>query len=164
MCQAERRPCVIYSLVGTREAEIELQQCLLCPPNRCCFVGPETRELGLFNYNNHIPCTHNLLNECTSTFTSSKTPFVAWVATISQRYTNYNSEKSFLTEKMFRSVWFLYARLQDLDSEMLCPVCGPIPEDTIWDGITLVFSQKHLLPSLCPPTISNEHLLQRDNV
>ncbi|KZP10585.1 hypothetical protein FIBSPDRAFT_757998 [Athelia psychrophila] len=162
--QAERRPCIIYTLVGTHEAEIELQQCLLCPPNRRRFVGPETRELGLFNYNNRILCTHDLLDEYTSAFTSSETPFVAWVATISRRYSNYNSEKSFLTEKMFRSVWFSYARLQDLDSEMLCPVCGPIPEDTIWDGITLAFSQKHLLPSLCPPTISNEHSLQRDNV
>jgi hypothetical protein len=65
---------------------------------------------------------------------------------------------------MFRSAWFSYIRLQHLDIELQCPKCGVIPEDTIWDGVTLAFSQKHLLPSLRPPTISHENSLRRDNV
>jgi hypothetical protein len=39
-----------------------------------------------------------------------------------------------------------------------------MPQDTIWDGVTLVFSQKHLLPSLQPPTILHENSLHRNEV
>ncbi|KAJ6456573.1 hypothetical protein DFH09DRAFT_1116098 [Mycena vulgaris] len=35
---------------------------------------------------------------------------------------------------------------------MTCPDCGMHPEDTIWDGITVAFNRKQLLPSLRPPT------------
>jgi len=39
-----------------------------------------------------------------------------------------------------------------------------MPQDTIWDGVTLAFSQKHLLPSLRPPTILHENSLHHDEV
>jgi hypothetical protein len=39
-----------------------------------------------------------------------------------------------------------------------------MPQDTIWDGVTLAFSQKHLLPSLRPPTILHENSLHRNEV
>ena len=39
-----------------------------------------------------------------------------------------------------------------------------MPQDTIWDSVTLAFSQKHLLPSLQPPTILHENSLHRDEV
>jgi hypothetical protein len=53
---------------------------------------------------------------------------------------------------MFRAAWFAYITLQYLDGDMECLSCGPSPENTIWDGITLAFNQKHLLPSLEPLT------------
>jgi hypothetical protein len=62
---------------------------------------------------------------------------------------------------MFRSVWFAYSQVQRLDTEMHCPECGIDPQDTIWDGVTLAFSQKHRLPSLRPPTMLHEKSLQR---
>ena len=39
-----------------------------------------------------------------------------------------------------------------------------MPQDTIWDGVTLAFSQKHLLLSLHPPTISHENSLRHNEV
>ncbi|KAJ6625542.1 hypothetical protein B0H10DRAFT_2161782 [Mycena sp. CBHHK59/15] len=62
---------------------------------------------------------------------------------------------SFCSQETFRSAWFAYAKLQYLEGDMLCPKCGPSPENTIWDGVTLAFNRKHLLPSLEPPTISH---------
>jgi hypothetical protein len=161
---SERHLCIIYTLTGAHCTEIELQSCPVCPRTLRRFIGPETRDLGLFNFNNRILFTHDLLDEYTSAYTSSETPFVGWVATVSRRYMNHHSVRPFVTEKMFRSVWFSYIRLQHLDMNLQCPTCGPIPQDTIWDGVTLAFSQKHLLPSLCPPTISHENSLRRDNV
>jgi hypothetical protein len=65
---------------------------------------------------------------------------------------------------MFRAVWFSYIQLQHLETVLQCHACGPMPQDTIWDGVTLAFSQKHLLPSLRPPTISHENSLRRNEV
>ncbi|KII92992.1 hypothetical protein PLICRDRAFT_87458 [Plicaturopsis crispa FD-325 SS-3] len=63
---------------------------------------------------------------------------------------------------MFRTVWFSYIRLQRLDTNAQCPLCGPMPQDTIWDGITLAFNRKHLLPSLRPPTTLHADSLCRN--
>jgi len=64
---------------------------------------------------------------------------------------------------MFRAAWFAYIKLQYLDGDMECPDCGPSPENTIWDGVTLAFNRKHLLPTLRPPTTICEDSLTRDN-
>jgi hypothetical protein len=130
----------------------------LCPSTSSCKLGkrrgisPETRHLGLFNFNGRILVAHDLLDEYTCAYTSSETPFVGWVTVVTRRYEIHASEKSFLSEEMFRAIWFSYARLQQLDGDMKCPECGPAPETVIWDGVTLAFSRKHVLSSLRPPT------------
>jgi hypothetical protein len=129
---------------------------------KCRGISPETRNLGLFNFNGRILVAHDLLDEYTSAYTSSETPFVAWVAVVTRRYEIHLSEKPFLGEDMFRAVWFSYARLQQLKGDMECPECGPTPETVIWDGVTLAFSRKHLLSSLRPPTTLDTHSVTRD--
>ncbi|KAJ7267108.1 hypothetical protein C8J57DRAFT_1435895 [Mycena rebaudengoi] len=69
-----------------------------------------------------------------------------------RRYATAGGTILFVGERLFRSAWFLYTQLQDLRGDMTCPDCGPYPEDTIWDGVTLAFNRKQLLASLCPPT------------
>jgi len=108
--------------------------------------------MHIFNLNNRILLTHELLNDYTSAYTASETPFAAWVTVVTRRYESQKSQHKFLSEQMFRAAWFAYVALQNLDGDMECPSCGPSPENTIWDGITLAFNQKHLLPSLEPPT------------
>jgi hypothetical protein len=39
---------------------------------------------------------------------------------------------------------------------MQCPRCGPSPKVTIWDGVTLAFAKKNLLPTIWPPTRTHE--------
>ncbi|KAJ7151001.1 hypothetical protein C8R46DRAFT_1229291 [Mycena filopes] len=58
----------------------------------------------------------------------------------------------FVSDNVFQTAWFSFSSLQVFRDDMVCPDCGPHPEDTIWDGVMLAFSRKNLLASLCPPT------------
>ena len=69
----------------------------------------------------------------------------------------------FASEEMFSLAWFYFVKLQKFDGDMLCPICGPTPEDTIWDGVTLAYGEKYLLPSLCPPTTVSKDAPQKDS-
>lgn len=158
-----KRPCTIYGLSGTVAAHLELQSCSTCAVERRRFIGPDCREIGIFNYNNRALFTHDLLDEYTSTYTSSETPFTAWVGVTARRYVGQQSAVEFVSEQVFRAVWFAYVKLQALDNDMVCQKCGETPEDTIWDGVTLSFSRKHLLPSLRPPTISHDQSAIRNS-
>lgn len=160
----ERVPCIIYTTNRAYKSEVQLQRCPICAPRLRHCIGPEPRHIGLFNYNNSVIFAHDLLDDYTSTFTSSETPFAAWVLTVSRRYQVYDSVAPFVSEKLFRSVWFAYTHRQLLDTDSHCPECGSDPQETIWDGITLAFSQKYRLPSLCPPTTLNEKSLRRVKV
>jgi hypothetical protein len=127
------------------------------------YIGPDRRDLGIFNYNNQKLFTHDLLDEYTSAYTSSETPFSAWVTVLNWRYELHSgqSEHLFVMAEVFRAVWFSFIGLQYLDSSMMCPQCDPSPENTIWDGITLAFNRKHLLPSLEPPAASQPDSTER---
>jgi hypothetical protein len=160
----QERPCTIYTLTRAHKANIQLQACPSCPKQPRRFIGPDPRNIGIFNFNNQILVTHDLLDEYTSAFTSSETPFAAWIVTVSRRYDTHQSTVPFVSEKLFRSIWFAYSRLQRLDTDSLCPECGSDPQDTIWDGVTLAFSQKHMLPSLRPPTTLHQTSIQREQV
>ena len=131
---------------------IELQPCPTSVPTKRRFIGPDLRELGLFNYNNMAIFSHDLLDDYTSTFCTSETPFVAWITVVSRRYEALKT--SFIGEDLFRSVWFAYVKLQQFPGDMVCSLCGPYPDTIIWDGVTLAFGRKKLLGSLQPPTIS----------
>jgi CxC4 like cysteine cluster associated with KDZ transposases len=153
------RLCTIYALSRSYQARIQVQSCKVCPPARHHSIGPDPCKLGLFNYNNSIVFTHELLDEYTSAYTTSETPFVAWVAVTARRYAAHGSV--FVKEDMFRSVWFAFARLQSFGGDMECLTCGPCPESVIWDGVTLAFGRKHVLDSLEPPTRTDGNSLCR---
>ena len=144
--------CRVYGIHQRIEAEIELQSCPTTSPSKRRFIGPDLRELGLFNYNNRVLLSHELLDDYTSFYTSSETPFSAWVTVMARRYQLAFSMGTFIGEDLFRSIWFSYAKLQHLQEDMKCAKCGDYPETVIWDGITLAFGRKHLQSSLEPPT------------
>ncbi|KAF7366670.1 hypothetical protein MSAN_00924900 [Mycena sanguinolenta] len=154
--------CTVYGLFRAWETPIELQA---CSNPRCHhrYIGPDSREHGIFNYNNRKLFAHDLLDEYTSAYTSSETPFSAWVSVVARRYELHSGhlEYPFVTAEVFRAVWFSYVKLQYLEGSMMCPHCGPCPENTIWDGVTLAFNRKHLLPSLEPPTKSQPDSIER---
>ncbi|KAJ6507200.1 hypothetical protein C8R47DRAFT_966779 [Mycena vitilis] len=155
----KHQKCTVYGLYRSWEAETEVQACPNCSHR---LVGPDCRELGFFNYNNRKLFTHDLLDEYTSAYTSSETPFSAWVSVVARRYEIHGDGQKFISHDMFRAVWFSYVELQDLEGDTTCPRCGPAPENTIWDGVTLAFNRKHLLPTLEPPTVSQTTSAVRD--
>ncbi|KAK7017504.1 hypothetical protein VNI00_018606 [Paramarasmius palmivorus] len=153
------RECKVYGLTQHYTCLIELQRCPHCPPRRHCYIGPETRDLGIFNYNNSVLFTHELIDHYSSESSTSETPFAAFVETTSRLYKARKCD--FVGEDLFRSVWFAYVSIQDLDNDLKCPQCGDTPENIIFDGITLGFSRKHVTESLHPPTIIESDAPQR---
>jgi len=142
---------------------IELQLC----PNKCSgsrfrHIGPDGATLGVFNYNNRMLFSHDLLDDYTLAYTSSETPFTSWVGVVQQRYRRFSPVASFVSEEIFRAAWFSYSVLQDFGNDMLCPICGPEPSTVIFDGVTVAFGKKHLTTSLRPPTMIDQHSPRRE--
>ncbi len=54
-------PCKVYALTRVHACEIELQACNACPRAYRHYVGPDGREVGIFNLNNKLLFTHDLL-------------------------------------------------------------------------------------------------------
>ncbi|KAG6806719.1 hypothetical protein H0H92_010274 [Tricholoma furcatifolium] len=161
MCGAVRNPesptvtntCRVYTILGCFDTTVELQRCTQCTTGgRHRFVGPDCRQVGLFNYNNRVLLSHDLLDEYTMAYTSSETPFTAWVGVVGRRYKVHNSQNPFLSETVFRAAWFSYACLLALDGDFQCSRCGPVPQEPIFDGVVIAFSKSRILHSLCLPT------------
>ena len=150
--------CKIYTLQEAFTCEIERQICPTgCSGGRYRFIGPDCSKIGLFNYNNRLLFTHDLLNDYTLCYTTSETPFTAWVTVTQTRYDQFSPGATFVSEEIFRAAWFSFTPLQCFGLEMQCPVCGPEPPVVIFDGVTVAFGKKHLTGSLKPPTVPDEH-------
>ncbi|KAJ4484527.1 hypothetical protein C8R41DRAFT_769410, partial [Lentinula lateritia] len=143
------RECTVYTLSRAIRTNIELQKCSSCERR---YIGPETRTLGLFNLNNSLLFTHELLDEYISAFTSSETPFDAWVQQVSRRYQADDNSIPFVGADTFRAAWFAYARLINFEGDKQCERCGEAPENVVWDGVTLAYARKQLRTGLRPPT------------
>ncbi|KAG6904907.1 hypothetical protein DXG01_006352 [Tephrocybe rancida] len=122
------KDCIIYGLSTIMSTKIQLQECPICHGQYGHWIGLETRARGILNLNNKMLFMHDLLEDYTSLYTSSETPFAAWAKVVDRQYGN----------------------------NMTCAKCGEAPEDMIWDGVTVGFSKKHVLDTLHPPTISHE--------
>lgn len=155
------RDCIIYGLDGAVKTSIEIQSCPTCMHR---YIGPDCRSMGLFNWNNRTLLTHDLLDDYTSQFTTSETPFIAWVTIMSRRYEARSIPFTFISDRLFRAIWFSYIRLVQLENDMCCSICGPNPEAVIVDGVTLAFNRKNLLPTLNPPTNLHPDSIQKDLV
>ncbi|KAF7761294.1 hypothetical protein Agabi119p4_10703 [Agaricus bisporus var. burnettii] len=160
------RPCTVYTLLRPFFTRIQLQKCPSCKsiryPSKA--IGPDCRELGIFNFNNSLLFSHDLLDEYTSSFTSSETSFSAWILVLVRRYRKWSPprlQQSFVEESVFRKVWFGYVNLLDLSEDMVCPRCGPNPEAIIWDGVTLAYGKKQVLDTIYPPTSKHHDAVVR---
>ncbi|KAJ8090497.1 hypothetical protein PM082_002385 [Marasmius tenuissimus] len=153
------RTCTVYTLTEGLTCNIELVPCPSCHNRKHCFIGPETCRFGIFNFNNSVLFTHELMDEYTSRFTSSETPFVAFVETIERNYRSRGSQ--FVKEDLFCLAWFAYASIQDFSKDMSCPRCAEEPACVIFEGVTLAFGKKHLQDSLRPPTFASEGAIVR---
>ncbi|KAF6749336.1 hypothetical protein DFP72DRAFT_819103 [Ephemerocybe angulata] len=152
--------CRIYTLTnGVHSAKIQLQQCPTCPGKCRRHIGPDLRERGLFNYNNSVIVSHELLDDYTISYSTSETPFAAYVTVMEHRYATVNA--TFMGEDLFRTVWFAYISIQAFENDMGCSICGSAPETIIWDGVTVAFHKKHLSSTISPPTEKSSQSISR---
>lgn len=153
------RSCRLYTIHGVAEVEVEVQTCPVCPGTSHRVIGPDLREHGVFNYNNSALATHELLDEYTSAYTGSETPFTAWVQDVSRRYRRGNFV--FMGEDLFRSIWFSYVSLISFGNDLKCRDCGDAPETVIWDGVSISFGRKKVKTTLQPPALINTDSITR---
>jgi hypothetical protein len=155
------RECNVYTASQGFRVTVELQSCPKCPVGSRRYIGPDLRELGVFNYNNSALFSHELLNEYIIAFTGSETPMEAWVRHISYRYMEAAESIPFVTGGLFRAAWFAYARLLALEGDKHCPMCGTHPDNIIWDGVSISFGRKHVNGDLEPPTLTSDNSAKR---
>lgn len=152
-CQT--REAILYGLTARSPVSIEVVACVICHHRRR-YVGPDLGDLGVFNWNNSILFTHELMNAYTNAFTASETPFAAFCLTIRRQYQDRCPGESFCSDETFVRAWFAFVDLQDLDSKFQCPTCGPSPSVVIADGVSLATHASKLKgANIKPPTFTD---------
>lgn len=147
-----------YTTFGLRTAArstIEVANCSSCSHPRRQY-GPDCGTVGIFNWNNTFGFTHELLNEYTSLFTCTQTPFSSFVTSRHRAYLESYSPVAFCSTETFTRVWFAFTRLQALESRKECPICGKHPELVIADGVSIGYSSSKFANGLRPPSMVTE--------
>lgn len=99
------KECIVYRLTSVLKTMIEVQNCPTC---KNWYIGPDCQSIGLFNWNNRTLLTYELLDNYTNQFTTSETPFIAWVTVVSRWYEARNASIPFINDQLFCTVWFSY--------------------------------------------------------
>jgi hypothetical protein len=141
---------IIFTSTTAIRKSIETSYCVACRYTKGR-IGPDLGEFGLFNWNNRYAFSHELMNNYTSEFTTSITPFFAFHQTIVNTYLCEESPDPFVSLHVFCSAWFAFIRLQQLETSMQCSRCGPTPQIIIADGVSISFP-RHKVTGLKPPT------------
>lgn len=116
-------------------------------------MGSDLGLLSLFNWNNTILFTHELLNEYTAQMSHSETPLAAFYSTVVAAYLGSGSPQPFTSIDTLRRAFYAFIELQQTATNIVCSVCGPHPTVTIFDGVSISFEGKHRTADLQPPTL-----------
>jgi len=152
--------CIIYDAHRAYDAHIQLY---LCPSCQKMSAGPDLSELGLFNLDNRVIVSARLIHKYDVYYTGQEGTFAHFCSMIRTEYGLMNSAVTgFLSETLFRRVWFAFVRLQDFRDSMMCPICGYNPGCIIADGLTLVRQKSKATGEISPPTIPHLNSPTRD--
>lgn len=142
----------VYASSRAFSTKIQTVYCEMCL-NTKGKIGPDLGNYSVFNYNNQWGFSHELLNEYTNRLvTHGEITFTAFHKSIINAYDEYGSQIDFCDVRIFENAWFAFVRLQELDTNMQCSICGPNPSTIIADGVAVSFSKKRL-HDLRPPTL-----------
>lgn len=99
-------PCWILSSLSATPSMIRLQRCLRRDSyrGRPVMQGPDLRHLGLFNWNNTLIFTFELLNRFASNINAGEMPYNAFAATQARAYREAASGRPFVAPGTFRRV------------------------------------------------------------
>jgi CxC4 like cysteine cluster associated with KDZ transposases len=142
---------IVYTSTTALQLAIATVYCYECSNTRGR-IGPDLSNYGILNWNNKMGFSHQLLNQYTSHFTHSETPFNAFYRTILDEYLSNGSPVNFCDDDIFEYAWLAFVRLQKIQSNMQCSLCGPHPKVVIADGISVSFPTHHQTEALRPPT------------
>ncbi len=146
---------ILHGLTHRMDATIQLVPCPVCWHGRR-WIGPDLGAAGILNWNNIYMFTHQLMNAYTDQYTASETPFSAFCTTIRRSYEDHvdasGRSSPFCSDETFVRAWFAFIQLQDLESTMCCPTCGPSPAIIIADGVSLATHASKLTSTVRPPT------------
>ncbi|KAI0638143.1 hypothetical protein C8Q77DRAFT_412950 [Trametes polyzona] len=144
----------LFRLTHRSDVQVQVLPCPTC--NHCRrLIGPDLGNTGVFNWNNVYLFTHELLNAYTNAYTASETPFSAFCLTMRRQYEDHAPGMQFCSDETFVRAWFAFVQLQDLESSMKCPTCGPAPRIVIADGVSLATHASKLTPFVRPPTLTD---------
>jgi hypothetical protein len=141
----------IYTIDRAYFRPIQTVYCRRCP-NTHGRVGPDLGCYRIFNWNNKFGFTHDLMNHYTKVFTSSETPFFPFHQSLLSLYEDTESPVPFCTVTVFQGAYFSFMRLQEIESNMRCPLCGTNPETVIADGVSISFAREDS-KNLEPPSM-----------
>lgn len=150
----ESHKFIIFGLSAAQVHQIETSPCSECRETRTntrASLGPDLGRYGVFNWNNRIGFSHQLLNRYCIQFRRQETPFDAFYETTVDTYLESGSPENLCGQKTFVSAWFAFVRLQEIGSSMRCSICGPDPEIVIVDGVSIGFASQRIR-GLKPPT------------
>ncbi|KAF9236952.1 hypothetical protein BU15DRAFT_32130, partial [Melanogaster broomeanus] len=145
------KEAVMFGLTTRTSVTINLLACPVCRHARR-HLGPDLSKYSMFNWNNAMLFSHELLNSYTNAYTASETPLSAFCLTVWRAYLDYGDSNTFCSDDTFVHVWFVFTHIQELDSGMMCPTCGLTPDIVIADGISLGTHVSKLTSSIRPPT------------
>ncbi|KAK7687207.1 hypothetical protein QCA50_009712 [Cerrena zonata] len=160
------KSATLYGLKASRIITIPIIQCPVCKHSRRA-IGPDLSEYGLFNWNNTMVFSHELLTAYLNMYTASETPFSAFCLTVRRWYEDnsaINSHLTFCSDETFVRVWFAFIQLLDIDSKMVCPQCGPNPDIIIVDGVSLSTHVSKLTRHIHPPTFVDDTCENIDSI
>ncbi|KIJ11559.1 hypothetical protein PAXINDRAFT_157266 [Paxillus involutus ATCC 200175] len=157
------KPTTIYGLTKTTAACIELLLCPICRHAHCS-LGADLANHGVFNWNDEMLFTHELLNSYTNAFTASETAFSAFCLTVRRMYIDSRWDMEFCSDETFVRVWFAFTQVQTLDSGMWCPTCGTSPAVVIADGISLGTHISKVTGLIQPPTYVDQTSEKVDSI
>jgi hypothetical protein len=155
-CEISMGRYIVYGSMTAMELAVETVYCSACS-NTHGKIGPDLGNYGILNWNNKIGFTHQLLNQYTSLLTHSETPFNAYYHTVEDEYLNNQSPVDFCDDETFEHAWFMFIRLQQIQSSMRCSECGDNPKVVIADGVSISFPGHHRTETLRPPTVHNKN-------
>ncbi|KAJ3068947.1 hypothetical protein HDU98_007942 [Podochytrium sp. JEL0797] len=134
-------PAVLFAGNYAVKVCIEVQECLACkqdhvPGKWGHLIGPDCSDLGIFNYNNRILITHQLLNEFTMCMAQ--------------------------TEETFNGL----QNLRHESVSLICPHpnCGRNPKVVVPDGVSLAYPVKNKTEDIQPPTVLSNKSIRKPNV
>ena len=152
---ATTSPYIVYTSTTALQLAITTVYCHECSNTRGR-IGPDLSNYGILNWNNKVGFSHQLLNQYSSHLTNSETPFNAFYRTIIDEYLSNESPVKFCDDDVFEYAWLAFARLQEIQSNMQCSLCGPHPKVVIADGISVSFPSHHRTDALRPPTVCDK--------